>query len=68
MRQRRHLQLTAPAAAGHGVGVHATATTLVITYNEDVTCANEVLTLPSRTDYTGVASGFTGTVSAAVFR
>jgi hypothetical protein len=46
------------------VSAHATVTTLVITYNEDVTCQTGAAAAFAY-DYTGVASGFTGTVSAA---
>jgi hypothetical protein len=47
------------------VSAHATSSTLVITYNEDVSCA-AVNTVPAAFvyDYTGVASGFTGTITA----
>jgi hypothetical protein len=47
------------------VSAHATSSTLVITYNEDVSCAT-VNTVPAAFvyDYTGVASGFTGTITA----
>jgi hypothetical protein len=47
------------------VSAHTTSSTLVITYNEDVSCA-AVNTVPAAFvyDYTGVASGFTGTITA----
>ena len=47
------------------VSAHTTSSTLVITYNEDVSCAT-VNTVPAAFvyHYTGVASGFTGTITA----
>ena len=47
------------------VSAHTTSSTLVITYNEGVSCA-AVNTVPAAFvyDYTGVASGFTGTITA----
>jgi hypothetical protein len=55
----------APVPVPAMVSAAATSSTLVITYNEDVSCA-AVNTVPAAFvyDYTGVASGFTGTITA----
>lgn len=54
------------AVAPAMVSAYTTATTLVITYNEDVTCdASGTIPADFAYDYTGVASGFVGAVTAA---
>jgi hypothetical protein len=57
------LALTA-AALPAMVSAYTTSSKLLITYNEDVTCQTGAAAAFAY-DYTGVASGFTGTVSAA---
>lgn len=54
------------AVAPAMVSAYTTNTTLVITYNEDVTCdASGTIPADFTYDYTGIASGFTGAVTAA---
>jgi len=56
-----------PAAAPVMVSAYTTSSKLVITYNEDVTCQTGAAA-GFTYYYTGVASGFTGTVQRGVFR